>query len=54
MEEGKIFEQIGAKENLHGNYWAYGIIGVKGSKYGEAIESISEKPLEIYVFRPNS
>jgi hypothetical protein len=49
-EEGKVFEEIGAKGNLHGKYsWAHGIIGVKGSRRGEAIEAMSEKPLEICV-----
>jgi len=49
-EEGKVFEKIGGKGNLAGKfYWGHAIIGVKGSKYGEAIEGMSEKPLEIYV-----
>jgi tetratricopeptide (TPR) repeat protein len=49
-EDGETFEQIGSKENLYGkNRWAHGIIGVKGSKNGEAIEAMDDKPIEIYV-----
>ena len=49
-EENNIFQEIGAKGNLYNKYrWGHGIIGVKGSRYGEAIEAISERPLEIYV-----
>ncbi|MGA2462884.1 MAG: interleukin-like EMT inducer domain-containing protein [Thermodesulfobacteriota bacterium] len=54
MFDGKIFEEIGARENLHGRFrWGHGIIGVKGAKSGEAIEAIGEKPLEIYVISQN-
>jgi tetratricopeptide (TPR) repeat protein len=49
-KEGEVFKKIGGIENLHGKLrWGHGIIGFKGAKYGEAIEAISEKPLEIYV-----
>lgn len=50
MDERKLFETIGAKGNLFGRkWWGYGIIGVKESRYGDAIEEMSEKPLELYV-----
>jgi hypothetical protein len=49
-EDGNIFSKIGAKENLYGKFlWGHAIIGVKGAKYGEAIEALSDKPIEIYV-----
>ena len=49
-EDGEIFEKFGSKENLYGKHrWSCGIIGVKGSRYGEAIEAIDDKPIEIYV-----
>ncbi len=49
-EDAEIFKKIGAKENLYGKRrWAHGIIGVKGSGSGDAIEVMSEKPIEIYV-----
>lgn len=55
VEEGNIFQEIGAKGNLHGkNRWGHGIIGIKGSKYGQAVEAISEKPVEIYVVNQKS
>lgn len=54
-EYGKIFQRIGAKDNLHGKVrWGHGVIGVKGATSGEAIEAISEKPLEIYVTKYQS
>ncbi len=49
--DGEILREIGSKENLYGKHrWAHGIIGVKGSGSGDAIEVTSEKPIEIYVF----
>jgi hypothetical protein len=49
-EDAEIFKKIGSKENLYGkNRWAHGIIGVSGLKKGEAIEAISDRPVEIYL-----
>ena len=50
QDGAKIFGEIGGKENLYRKWhWGHGIIGIKGARRGEAIEAISEKPVEVYV-----
>jgi hypothetical protein len=52
QEEGNVFEHIGAKENISGHFLRdQALIGVKGAKKGEALEQISDEPVEVYVPR---